>query len=98
MCCVVSWFRDTLYFSEHEAFDHPIACLLVVSSKDENPVNKFMDLFNADQLPFRLNEGAMDPKILKHYVLIHDDEDEPAEANKIWRKIRRRIELNTGEI
>ena len=43
-------------------------------------------------LPSLLNEGAMDPKILKHYVLIHDDEDGPAEANKI------RIELNTREI
>lgn len=52
-------FIHTLSFSEHEAFDHPIACLLVVSSKDENPVNKFVDLFNTDQLPSLLNEEQM---------------------------------------
>lgn len=82
-------FIHTLSFSEHEAFDHPIACLLVVSSKDENPVNKFVDLFNTDQLPSLLNEGAMDPKILKHYVLIHDNEDGPADkANEILSEMK----------
>ncbi|XP_039130030.1 trafficking protein particle complex subunit 8 isoform X3 [Dioscorea cayenensis subsp. rotundata] len=65
----------TMSFSEHEAFDHPVACLLVVSSKDERPINKFVDLFNTDQLPSLLNEGAMDPKILKHYLLLHDAQD-----------------------
>ena len=49
-------------------------------------------------LPSLLNEGAMDPNILKHYVLIQNNEDGPAEANKIWRKIRRRMELNAREI
>ncbi|KAJ6790656.1 trafficking protein particle complex subunit 8-like [Iris pallida] len=64
----------TVSFSEHEAFDHPVACLLVVSSKDDQPINKFVDLFNTDQLPSLLNEGAMDPKIMKHYLLLHDNQ------------------------
>ncbi|CAK9197509.1 unnamed protein product [Sphagnum jensenii] len=78
----VSWFQrysksfmSTLAFSEHEALDHPVACLLVVSSKDESPLSQFVDLFNGNQLPRLLNEGAMDPKILKHYVLLHDVQD-----------------------
>ncbi|CAK9860998.1 unnamed protein product [Sphagnum jensenii] len=78
----VSWFQrysksfmSTLAFSEHEALDHPVACLLVVSSKDESPLSQFVDLFNGNQLPGLLNEGAMDPKILKHYVLLHDVQD-----------------------
>ncbi|KAI3993969.1 hypothetical protein MKX01_002982 [Papaver californicum] len=66
-------------FSEHEAFDHPVACLVVVSSKDEQPVNKFVDLFNTNQLPSLLNDGAMDPKILKHYLLVHDNQDGSSE-------------------
>ncbi|XP_057823878.2 uncharacterized protein LOC131036088 isoform X2 [Cryptomeria japonica] len=82
-------FIHTLSFSEHEAFDHPVACLLLVSSKDENPVNKFVDLFNTNQLPSLLNEGAMDPKILKHYVLIHDNQDAPADkANEILQEMK----------
>ncbi|KAL9264874.1 Trafficking protein particle complex subunit 8-like protein [Drosera capensis] len=62
-------------FADHEAFDHPVACLLVVSSKDENPINKFVDLFNTNQLPAILNDGVMDPKIPKHYLLLHDYQD-----------------------
>ncbi|CAK7342057.1 unnamed protein product [Dovyalis caffra] len=69
----------TVSFSEHEAFDHPVACLLVVSSKDEQPINKFVDLFNTNKLPSLLNDGEMDPKILKHYVLVHDNQDGPSE-------------------
>lgn len=46
-----------------------------MSSKDEHPINKFVDLFNTDQLPSLLNEGAMDPKILKYYLLVHDNQD-----------------------
>ncbi|CAL1370679.1 unnamed protein product [Linum trigynum] len=62
-------------FSEHETFDHPVACLLVVSSMDEQPINRFVDLFNTNKLPSLLNDGAMDPKILKHYLLVHDNHD-----------------------
>ncbi|KAG6433884.1 hypothetical protein SASPL_105503 [Salvia splendens] len=69
---VPSWFQkfnkeliDAAAFSEHEAFDHPVACLVAVSSKDKDPIGKFVDLFNTNQLPHLLNDGAMDPKILK---------------------------------
>ncbi|MCL7035596.1 hypothetical protein MKW94_008394 [Papaver nudicaule] len=81
-----SWFRAfnkelvlAPRFSEHEAVDHPVACLVVVSSKDEQPINKFIDLFNTNQLPSLLNDGAMDPKILKHYLLVHDNQDGSSE-------------------
>ncbi|KAE8671679.1 SYP121 protein [Hibiscus syriacus] len=79
-----SWFQffnkelvRTLSFSDHEAFDHPVACLLVVSSKDDGPINRFVDLFNTNKLPSLINDGAMDPKILKHYLLVHDNQDGP---------------------
>ena len=53
---------------------------MVVSSKDEQPINRFVDLFNTNKLPSLLNDGAMDPKILKHYLLVHDNQDDsPAE-------------------
>ncbi|KAK7255500.1 hypothetical protein RIF29_28911 [Crotalaria pallida] len=78
-------------FSDHEAFDHPVACLLAVSSKDEQPINRFVDLFNTNKLPSLLNDGAMDPKILKHYLLVHDNQDGPADRynfNSIESQIR----------
>ncbi|KAI5679651.1 hypothetical protein M9H77_00878 [Catharanthus roseus] len=79
----------TVSFSEHEAFDHPVACLLAVSSKDDDPINKFVDLFNSDQLPPLFNDGAMDPNILKHFVLVHDNQDGTAErATKILAEMK----------
>ncbi|KAL5709076.1 hypothetical protein ACHQM5_019802 [Ranunculus cassubicifolius] len=76
-------------FSDHEAFDHPVACLLVVSSKDEQPINTIVDLFNTNQFPPLLNNGAMDPKITKHYLLIHDNQDGTSEkATNIISEMR----------
>ncbi|XP_045795851.1 trafficking protein particle complex subunit 8 [Trifolium pratense] len=76
-------------FSDHEAFDHPVACLLAVSSKDEHPVSRFIDLFNTNKLPSLLKDGAMDPKILKHYLLVHDNQDGSADrASKILTEMR----------
>ncbi|KAG8376802.1 hypothetical protein BUALT_Bualt09G0101800 [Buddleja alternifolia] len=79
---VPSWFPvfnkeliDAVSFSEHEAFDHPVACLVAVSSRDKDPIDKFVDLFNTNQLPSLLNDGAMDPKILKYFLLVHDNQD-----------------------
>ncbi|KAE8125213.1 hypothetical protein FH972_020046 [Carpinus fangiana] len=91
-----SWFEyfnkelvRTMSFSDHESFDHPVACLLVVSSKDEQPINRFVDLFNTNKLPSLLNDGAMDPKILKHYLLVHDNQDSTQEkAAKILTEMR----------
>jgi hypothetical protein len=57
-----------------------VAGLLVVSSKDEEPLTKFVDLFNPDSLPALLKDGAMDPKLLKHYVLLHDLQDGPLDG------------------
>ncbi|KAG0593829.1 hypothetical protein M758_UG023200 [Ceratodon purpureus] len=97
-----SWFqrycRDymrTLAFSEHEAIDHPISCLLMVSSKDECPLTQFVDLYNPDSLPTLMMDGAMDPKVLKHYVLLHDVQDGPLEeANKILLEMRNTFGVN----
>jgi hypothetical protein len=44
---------------------------------DKEPISKFVDLFNTHQLPSLLNEGIMDPQILKHYLVLHDQQDGP---------------------
>ncbi|KAE8725145.1 SYP121 protein [Hibiscus syriacus] len=101
-----SWFQffnkelvRTLSFSDHEAFDHPVACLLVVSSKDDEPINRFVDLFNTSKLPSLLNDGAMDPKILKHYLLVHDDQDGPLDkATKLLSEMRNAFGQNDCQI
>lgn len=93
---IPTWFQyfnkelvRSVSFSDHEAFDHPVACLLVASSNDEDPINKFVDLFNTNQLPPLLTDGAMDPKIPKYYILVHDNQDGSSErATKILAEMR----------
>ncbi|TVU44714.1 hypothetical protein EJB05_04165 [Eragrostis curvula] len=86
---------QTLSFSEHETFDHPVACLLVVSSMDKEPISKFVDLFNTNQLPSLLNEGIMDPQILKHYLVLHDQQEGPQEiAVNVLAEMRSTLGLN----
>jgi hypothetical protein len=87
----------TLSFSSHEAFDHPVACLLAVSSKDQQPVNRFVDLFNTNQLPSLFNDGAMDPKIPKLYLLVHDNQDAgPDKATKFLVEMRSTFGANAS--
>ncbi|KAK9823583.1 hypothetical protein WJX72_003982 [[Myrmecia] bisecta] len=66
-------FVRTLAFGEHETFDHPIACLLVLHAQAEDPVADFGDLFKSAPLPPLMKAGLMEHKILKHYLLLHDD-------------------------
>lgn len=81
ICLYCLWCLGHLSFAFFEWFIYCIvrsnwlAGLLVVSSKDEEPINKFVDLFNTDQLPSLLNDGTMDPKIMKYYLLLHDNQD-----------------------
>ncbi|CAN6291607.1 unnamed protein product [Urochloa humidicola] len=85
----------TLSFSEHETFDHPVACLLVVSSMDKEPISKFVDLFNTNQLPSLLNEGIMDPQILKHYLVLHDQQEGPQDITvNVLAEMRSTLGLN----
>lgn len=51
--------------------------LLVVSSLDESPLKRISDLCKPEALPALLNEGAMDPNMLKHHILVHDKQMGP---------------------
>ena len=58
---------------DHEYFDHPLACLIIVSSSEEDALPKLVSLLALEALPALFRDGMMDPNMLKHYVLIHDN-------------------------
>ncbi|CAI5957946.1 unnamed protein product [Closterium sp. NIES-64] len=62
----------TLVFSDHETFDHPIACLLVASTSEPFPVRALRELMTPERLPALYRDGTMDPKLHLHYLLLHD--------------------------
>lgn len=68
------------YPSDHEFTKHYLACLIVVSSNDSNPVEAIMQLAqNLSQMQNNNTTGKL-PKwfsanTLKYYVIIHDNTD-----------------------
>ncbi|XP_030756187.1 trafficking protein particle complex subunit 8 [Sitophilus oryzae] len=81
------WFetwRDTFmkvqYPSDHEFTKHYLACLMVVSSSDNNPIDAIAQLLQKlNQIQLNSSTGKL-PKwfsanTLKYYVIIHDNVD-----------------------
>ena len=59
--------------SEHETFDHPIACLVFASAHDVNCGEQVRNLFNIGTWPESFREFCMDPEFLKMVIVIEDD-------------------------
>ncbi|KAI9205332.1 ER-golgi trafficking TRAPP I complex 85 kDa subunit-domain-containing protein [Polychytrium aggregatum] len=59
--------------SEHEAFNHPVACLIVVSSSNPDPIKTMSSLFDPGR-PHQafVERPYLDHNIPKHYLLVND--------------------------
>ncbi|KAG0199180.1 Trafficking protein particle complex 8 [Mortierella sp. GBA30] len=69
-------YRDLFFstggVSDHETFEHPVACIVAISSLSLDPINEIHQLNNMSTPPIVFEKAFMDPTILKYYVLIHD--------------------------
>ncbi|KAI8920698.1 ER-golgi trafficking TRAPP I complex 85 kDa subunit-domain-containing protein [Entophlyctis helioformis] len=63
--------------SEHDTFNHPVACLVVVSTSDPSVVATAQSLLSESNLPSILMRPYMDPSVLRLYLLLHDPEEAP---------------------
>jgi len=68
----------TLQCQEHEMMDCPAACLLVVSSANDDPIHCFNELGSLHYLPQVFQRGQFEPSLNKFYVLLHDNNDAAA--------------------
>lgn len=57
--------------SEHETLNHPVACIIAVSTADSDPVTLAKTLAVESNLPKIFKRGFMDPNMLKIYLLVH---------------------------
>ncbi|KAJ3221198.1 Trafficking protein particle complex 8 [Clydaea vesicula] len=62
--------------SEHETFNHPIACIFVVTTENPDPVSTFSLLSSQASLPKIFEKGFMDKNFLKHFLLIHEEKSQ----------------------
>ncbi|KAG9325666.1 hypothetical protein KVV02_001150 [Mortierella alpina] len=92
-------YRDLFFstggVSDHETFEHPVACIVAISSLSTDPINEIHQLNNMSTPPLVFEKVFMDPTILKYYVLIHDCSKGSLEsAMDVLEKMRRTFGLH----
>ncbi|KAJ2346388.1 hypothetical protein GGF43_004996, partial [Coemansia sp. RSA 2618] len=61
--------------SEHESFMHPVACVLVASGSEEDPVGALRGLQSHAAVQRVQTQGFSGANVLFYYVLVHDGRD-----------------------
>jgi len=67
----------------HETFAHPVGCILAVSSRNPEPIDALLGLYNTTNnapIPRYIDSG-----FLRYYVLIHDDDNDDFEKLSFFR-------------
>ncbi|CAG8490645.1 13824_t:CDS:10 [Cetraspora pellucida] len=84
------WFFGFTGVSEHETFEHPVACILAISSSNANPIDTLRQMCNITTLAPIFEKGFMDPNVLKCYVLLHDNHKVSMEhSESIYEEMKR---------
>jgi hypothetical protein len=79
----------------HETFSHPVACCIVISSRNPNPIGELKELYHStntgeDRLPTWINN-----EYLRYYVLVHDeDRDDITKSTALYEQMRRSFGLH----
>ncbi|XP_060631207.2 trafficking protein particle complex subunit 8 isoform X4 [Anolis sagrei] len=88
-------FLQSMPASEHEFLNHYVACMLVVSSSEPEPVEQFLKLSQEQHRIQHSNEYSYPkwfiPNTLKYYVLLHDvSAGEEQRADSIYEEMKQR--------
>ena len=79
----------------HEAYTHPVACVIAISSQSPTPIETLRELYNETkqgnkELPTWLNN-----EFLRYYVLVHDeDHDDIARSTALFDQMKRHFGLH----
>ncbi|XP_039189439.1 trafficking protein particle complex subunit 8 isoform X2 [Crotalus tigris] len=88
-------FLQSMPASDHEFLNHYVACMLVVSSSEPEPVEQFLKLSQEQHRIQHSNEYSYPkwfiPNTLKYYVLLHDVSiGEEQRADSIYEEMKQR--------
>eukprot|EP00039_Didymoeca_costata_P005469 m.81874 g.81874 ORF g.81874 m.81874 type:complete len:1204 (-) comp12833_c0_seq2:1375-4986(-) len=67
--------------SDHEFFNHPVACVSVVSTQNTNPINSLKTSFDAGKPPKEFIDEGLDANVYRYYVLLQDGTDPETDKN-----------------
>uniref|UniRef100_A0A8C2YA37 Trafficking protein particle complex subunit 8 n=1 Tax=Coturnix japonica TaxID=93934 RepID=A0A8C2YA37_COTJA len=88
-------FLQSMPASDHEFLNHYVACMLVVSSSEPEPVEQFLKLSQEQHRIQHSSEYSYPkwfiPNTLKYYVLLHDvSSGEEQRADSIYEEMKQR--------
>ncbi|XP_025029705.1 trafficking protein particle complex subunit 8 isoform X2 [Python bivittatus] len=88
-------FLQSMPASDHEFLNHYVACMLVVSSSESEPVEQFLKLSQEQHRIQHSNEYSYPkwfiPNTLKYYVLLHDVSiGEEQRADSLYEEMKQR--------
>ncbi|KAK4229995.1 ER-golgi trafficking TRAPP I complex 85 kDa subunit-domain-containing protein [Podospora fimiseda] len=61
--------------ASHESFTHPVACVIAISSRNQNPIEALHRLYNETTESDKRYPVWVDGEYLRYYVLVHDEEN-----------------------
>lgn len=80
----------------HEAFTHPVACVIVVTSQNSTPIDTLRDLYNDTRQESDNTPPWAGNDFLRYYVLIHDDDhDDISKSTALFNQMKRHFGLHT---
>ncbi|CAG8595408.1 16304_t:CDS:10, partial [Acaulospora morrowiae] len=81
--------------SEHETFEHPVACIIAISSSNKEPIATLSQMYNITTPAPIFDKGFMDTNILKYYVLLHDNHKVSLEhSEEVYDRMKRSFGLH----
>ncbi|KAE8355247.1 ER-golgi trafficking TRAPP I complex 85 kDa subunit-domain-containing protein [Aspergillus coremiiformis] len=79
----------------HETFRHPVASVIVISSRNTSPLETLRRLYADTSNGDRRLPGWVHPEYLRYYVLVHDeDRDDITESTKLYDQMKRHFGLH----
>lgn len=79
----------------HETFAHPVACMIVVSSRSAAPIEALRQLYANTGHASRKIPAWIGTEYLRYYVLIHDDEnDDITKSTALFDLMKRHFGLH----
>lgn len=79
----------------HETFDHPVASVIAISSRNTAPLETLRQLYAESSTGTQRLPDWVNPEYLRYYVLVHDEErDDITESTKLYDQMKRHFGLH----
>lgn len=81
--------------SQHEAFLHPVAAVIAISSATPNPIETLRHMYQQTAQGSHSLPSWANPEYLRYYVLVHDDDrDDFARSSSLFDQMKRHFGLH----